>query len=309
MQQNHISSFFKQYTDDINYMSKHPNELIGLSTGIDELDKCFSGFRKGDLIVLASHPSMGRTEFALSVSRTISRHFQRKKSGEVVLYFNLAESGLSLAQRLISILTTFPIWTVRKPSDDIIIQDEINAAITLLSELPLYFNNSVSNIDDVQSAIEDVRQDKKIRFIVIDYLQCFGWGQINDYSDILNQLKDIAKKLDIPILVLSPVNGLSAIRECKRPLLCDLYRFESKLPSIDIVLFLYREHYYLQFDEPKRKRNESSSKFKHRLKEWQEKCEEMKSVCEVLVRKNKHGRIAEIKTHFTPGTWGISNYD
>ena len=306
MQKNHISTYLNQYSNDIKQMLKHPNRPIGLSTGISHLDVSLSGLREGNLILVAARPAMGKTGFAVSISYNIACNFQ--KSDKAILYFTLGSSGVMLVQKFISITSNIPAWNLRRPTNILEKEEDINENISSLSKLPIYLNYDAANIHDVKSAIEDVQKEKKVGFIVIDYLQSFGSGQFKTYTEILSQLKSIAQKLNIPILILSNIKRELEFRDCKRPLLSDLWGLDKKEASVDVVLFLYREFYYLQNEEPKRRHNESLAKFNSRLKEWQDRCEDMKNVCEVIIAKNNNGPVSSFKTYYNNETSHFANY-
>lgn len=309
MKKNHISNFLKQYSDDISYMDKHPNEFIGLPTGLTRLDQCLTGLRGGNIILVCGRPAMGKTAFALTVAKNIAQHFKYIKSNEAVLYFNLELSGLVMARRLISMSTNIPTHTLLKPSHDSDICDEVDAAISVLSKLPIYFEPDAYDINDIKKSVTEINKNQKIGFIVVDDLQGIENKRVEDYTDFLKELKSVARKLNVPILVCGQLKRELEERDCKFPMLSDIRGLDKNQGVVDEILFLYRESYYLCNEKPQRKYNELLKNYNRRVSEWQNKCNEVEKICNVIVAKNKNGSARIIKVYFNTNTALFSNLE
>lgn len=309
MNDNHISTYLKQYSNDIDSMAKHPNELLGLPTGLQCLDKCLTGLRNGNLILLAARPGMGKTSLATNISLSVAQYFQQNKkdSDKAVLYFSLFSSGVVLVQEFISCFSGVPIYELRKPPKDSDTQSKIDEAISTLSALPLYFDFDSYGMQDVQSCIEKFNEVKKIGFIVVDFLQCLGSGEVKNYNHILKQLADIAHKLNIPVFVLSTLKRDVECRDDKRPRLADLCSIIKSPAIADVIMFLYNEFFYLTRSEPIQRDNESKSSFIERLKEWEDECKINKNKCTIDVARNINGSRALLWVNYNEETARFSD--
>lgn len=309
MQENHISTFLKRYSNDIDCMAKHPNELLGLPTGMQCLDRCLTGLRKGNLILVAGRPCMGKESLATNISLSIARYFQQNNnaSDEFVLYFSMFASGVTLVQKFISCISGIPILELCKPPKNSDTQTKINEAISTLSTLPLYFNFDTYSVKDVRLSIEKFNKSKKVGFIVIDFLQCLGLGKVKNYDHILKQLRNIAQEFNIPVLVLSLLKRDVECRDDKRPRFADLCSM-IKTPAIaDVIMFLYNEFFYLHVSKPIRLDGESKNAFLKRLKEWEDECKIYKNKCTIDVSRNINGSRAALLVNYNEETARFSD--
>ena len=169
MQENHISTFLKQYSKDIDYMVGHPNELLGLPTGLQSLNEYLTGLRRGNLILVAGRPCMGKTSLATNIALSVAKHFQKneKVSNEAVLYFSLYASGITLVQKFISCISGISLYELTKPPKDSDTQSKIDEAISTLSTLPLYFDFDAYGMTDVQSSIKKFSKSKKLVLLLL----------------------------------------------------------------------------------------------------------------------------------------------
>lgn len=219
----------------------------GLSSGIEELDKTISGFKKGNLIILAGRPGMGKTSFAITVLRNLV--FQQEKS---CLLFSLEMSQEEMAQSLLAASTYVSNRALGNGEE--IPADAYNRLAYFANQYmdkKLHICNTAQlTVANIKSICRNIKAKHGLDFIIIDYLQLLSGpaqsrrNRYEEVSSISRDLKNLAGELDVPILVLSQLNRRVEDRENKRPLLYDLRESGSIEQDADIVMFLYREKYY-----------------------------------------------------------------
>ena len=228
-------------------------------------------------------------------------------SDKVVLYFSLFASGITLVQKFISCISGIPILELREPPKDSDTQSKINEAISALSTLPLYFDFNTYSVKDVRLSIEKFNKRKKVGFIVIDLLQCLSTGKVKNYDHILKQLRNIAQKFNIPVLVFSSLNRDIECRDDKRPRFADLCSIIKSPAIADVIMFLCSEFYYLSHSKPIRLDGESKNAFLKRLKEWKDECKFYKNKCTIDVSRNINGSRAALWVNYNEETARFSD--
>ena len=290
----------------------NPTGLSGTTTGLKDLDRLLGGLHDSDLLVLAGRPGMGKSALATTIAFNAAKFFEEenKKPNAVkksVALFSLEMSAEQLATRILSAKAKISGEDIRtgKISNDQF--DELAAGVSLLSKMPLYIDETPGiTVPAIWNRARRLKRDKNsgLGLIVIDYLQLITpssktEGRVQELSQMTRNLKIMAKDLNVPVLVLSQLSRSVEQRDNKKPLLSDLRESGSIEQDADIVMFVYREIYYMrQAGEPVRHQNETPEKYALRIAEWKQKLLEMENQAKVLVAKNRHGRTTDVDLFF-----------
>lgn len=257
---------------DIENIINHKDELLGLETGLYDLDNFLQGLKNSDFMILAARPSMGKTAFALN----IASHLSIKKDTPVV-FFSLEMSSNQLIHRIFSSRGLIPLFNLKSGNLDDAHTQKLIKVSNKLSQSKLIINDEISNLMSLRSISRKLKRENDIKLIIIDYLQLLeGTRRENrnlEISEISRSLKILAKELDIPIIVLSQLSRSVESRQIKKPMLSDLRESSSLEQDADIVMFLYREDYY----------NPET---------------ENKNITDVIVAKNRNGPTGTIPVYF-----------
>ncbi len=272
----HIKEILIKAYDTIEALSQPGAEQLRVPTGIADLDEMISGLNKSDLIILAARPGMGKTSFALNITRHAALHASKR-----VAFFSLEMSKEQLVMRLLSSEALVASEKLRngKLSDGD--WRKIASASDVLSKADLFFDDSSGiTVPEMKARL---RRLGHVDLVVIDYLQLMsGTGRtenrVQEISQITRNMKIMAKEFNIPVLLLSQLARATEARQGHRPMLSDLRDSGSIEQDADIVMFLYRDDYYADQnpDDAGADRNES----------------------EVIVMKNRHGRTDTVKLHW-----------
>jgi len=220
----------------------HENKLVhGVPTNFSKLDMLTQGLQPGELIILAARPSVGKTSFALNISRNAA-----VLASKPVVVFSLEMSKQALVQRLICSEAKVDSYLLRTGQADPIAFQHIAKAMDTLTQADLWIDDTPAlTISSLRSRARRMKAQHGIALIVVDYLQLMQGGRqdsrVQEVSDISSGLKTIAKELQVPVLALSQLSRESERRENKRPQLSDLRDSGSIEQDADVVLFLYRE--------------------------------------------------------------------
>ena len=281
--------------------------LSGLSTGLRDLDEKLGGLQSSDLIILAGRPAMGKTALATNIAYNVARRFQaeflpdgstRVKDGAVVAFFSLEMSNEQLATRIISGQAEISSELIRRGK---ITEDEFNRLVRVsqdLQSLPLYIDDTGGLcIAQVAARARRLKRQRGLGLIVVDYLQLLAGssrraaeGRVQEVSEITVGLKALAKELNVPVVALSQLSRQVESRDDKRPQLADLRESGSIEQDADVVMFVYREEYYLGRTEPRAGTPEYVT--------WQDKMNEIHGVAEVIIGKQRHGPTGIVKLQF-----------
>ena len=257
---------------DIENIINHKDELLGLETGLYDLDNFLQGLKNSDFMILAARPSMGKTAFALN----IASHLSIKKDTPVV-FFSLEMSSNQLIHRIFSSRGLIPLFNLKSGNLDDAHTQKLIKVSNKLSQSKLIINDEISNLMSLRSIARKLKRENDIKLIIIDYLQLLeGTRRENrnlEISEISRSLKILAKELDIPIIALSQLSRSVESRQVKKPMLSDLRESGSLEQDADIVMFLYREDYY----------NPET---------------ENKNITDVIVAKNRNGPTGTIPVYF-----------
>lgn len=272
---------------------------ITVDTGLTDLDKIISGMGAGDLVVMAGRPSMGKS----AAAGTFALNAARKK--KMVLIFSLEMTQAEIAGRWIAGLTG--ISTDNQRHGKLLREDweKLAEARRLLSLLPIIVDDgsrlSVGTMRHRSRRIK--RRMKNLGLIIIDHLQLVRQGGKQEsrrleIGDATSALKAMAKELGVPVLVLSQLSRAPEQRPDKRPILADLRESGDIEQDADVVLFLYRDEYYLERAEPKRKPGQTQAAYADELAQWNDHMRDARGIAEISVAKNRHGRTGTVKVHF-----------
>jgi replicative DNA helicase len=283
-------------------------KLSGISTGITSLDEKLGGLQRSDLIVLAGRPAMGKTSLATNIAFNIASAFRAEEQpdgsmktveGGIVGFFSLEMSSEQLATRIISEQTEISSSKIRR--GDITDQDyeKLVAFSQELQATPLYVDQTGGiNIAQLSARARRLKRQKGLDVLVIDYLQLLAGsskaGQSNrvqEITEITTGLKALAKELNVPIIALSQLSRQVEARDDKHPQLADLRESGSIEQDADVVMFVYREEYYLKNKEPSEKGGEAWFK-------WEADMNRMKGIAEVIIGKQRHGATGSVNLHF-----------
>lgn len=272
--------------------------LAGLSTGIHTLDSQTGGLCNSDLIILAGRPSMGKTALATNIAFNVAQSFRRERKNGVVAFFSLEMSDEQLASRIISSSAKVSSERIRRGK---ITNDEFKRLTDKTRELealPLHIDQSGGlSIGQLQARARKLNRQQGVELIIVDYLQLLsgssrtGQGRVNEVTEITVGLKALAKELNVPIIALSQLSRQVENREDKRPMLSDLRESGSIEQDADVVMFVYREEYYISKQQP-----EDSDTMG--LIEWRKKMAPVAGLADVITAKQRHGPTGIVRLGF-----------
>ncbi len=296
----HISEAVKLATDTALAASESSDGLAGLSSGFSLLDAKLGGLHPSDLLIVAARPSMGKTVFACNIAMNAARDH-----GAHVAFFSLEMSAEQLAMRLLSDQANLNAEDIRKGNLGQPEFDRLFEAQSILEKSQLHFDDTPAiTVGALRTrARRLMRQTGKLDLIVVDYLQLMSGGgrsdnRVQEISEISRGLKAVAKELQVPVIALSQLSRAVEQREDKKPQLSDLRESGSIEQDADVVMFLYREQYYLERSEPIRKPEESPEKFAERRAAWEQRCEEVWGKGTVIIGKQRHGPTGSLDLAF-----------
>lgn len=272
---------------------------ITVDTGLVDLDRIISGMGAGDLSVIAGRPSMGKSALAGSIAVNAA------KAGKKVAMFSLEMSREELSQRWIAGLTGISTDRQRHGQiDDKTEWDKLVEASNYLNTLPILVDDQARlSVAQMRQRARRIRRRGGLDLIIIDHLQLIRQGGKQEsrrleIGDATSMLKAIAKEMRLPILLLSQLNRGVESRENKRPGLADLKESGDIEQDADLVMFLYRDEYYLLRNEPRHKQGQSREAFTSEVADWQEKCSAAHGIAEIEVAKNRHGKTGMVRVRF-----------
>ncbi|MFL6729340.1 MAG: replicative DNA helicase [Sphingomicrobium sp.] len=300
--------------------------LSGLTTGLDSLNTKMGGLHKSDLTIVAGRPGMGKSALGTNMAVAAAQRFLRdaedgiepeKSAGAPVVLFSLEMSADQLATRILaeqSGITSENLRTGRITQHEF--RDLARAAAELQS-LPLYIDDTPGlTIAALRTRARRLKRQKGIGMIVVDYLQLLqGTGRGNDnrvqeISEISRGLKQLAKELDVPVIGLSQLSRQVEQREDKRPQLSDLRESGSIEQDADIVLFIYREDYYVkgvEVEMPTPEEAASNPERRQKYEDWDSKYQAVKGKAEIIVAKQRHGSTGIVRVRFDGRTTKFSD--
>ncbi len=299
--------------------------LSGVTTGLEGVNAKTGGLHHSDLLILAGRPGMGKTSLATNIAFNAAQRLVRdledgipaeKSAGAAVAFFSLEMSSDQLATRILSEQSGISSENLRMGK--ISQQDFRNLARAAaeLENLPLYIDDTPGlTIAALRTRARRLKRQRQIGFIVVDYLQLLqGTGKggdgnrVQEISEISRGLKTLAKELNVPVLALSQLSRAVEQREDKRPQLSDLRESGSIEQDADIVLFVYREEYYVAAREPKRPMEGDDAKVWDDHAKWMLDMERASGLSELIVAKQRHGATGKVKLRFEAKITRFSDY-
>ena len=285
--------------------------VTGVATGLSDIDRLLSGLHQTDLIILAGRPSMGKTALAGEIAFNVaSRYLQTNgEQGAKIGFFSLEMGNTQIATRILGNLSNVSSDAIRKGQ---IQKEDFRRFVDISkqhSKLPLFIDDTTYlTISALGSRAKRMKRKFDIGLLIVDYLQLLNGprhrqgssGRVQEVSEISRGLKGIAKDLNIPVLALSQLSREPEKREDKRPQLSDLRDSGSIEQDADVVMFVYREEYYLSREEPSQGATDSIEQFEQERMKWQQKIENVKNITEVIVAKHRNGPIGAAKLYFDP---------
>jgi len=279
--------------------SAYQNEegLVGVPTGLTDLDSKLGGLHKQDLIIIAGRPSMGKTALATNIAFYAAKNIQKKKAKSTVAFFSLEMSSEQLSTRILSEQSKIRSNDIRRGK---VSEKEFEQFIETsknIFELPLYIDETPAiTIAAISNRSRRIKRLFGLELIVVDYIQLMrsagtkDYNRVQEISEITQGLKALAKELDVPVLALSQLSRAVEQRDDKKPQLSDLRESGSIEQDADVVMFVYRESYYLERKEPTIGSIEYA--------EWQQKMNEISSLAEIMIGKQRHGPTGNVKVEF-----------
>jgi replicative DNA helicase len=280
--------------------------LAGLSTGLIDLDQKIGGLHPSDLVILAARPSMGKSSLACNIGFDVARNYawepqpdgsKKTVRGGVVAFFSLEMSAEQLALRLLAEVSGVSGDRLRKGEIDAMEFGRVRDAALEIQEAPFYIDATGGiTLAKLAARARRLKRMVGLDLLIVDYLQLITTGaggpdnRVQEISMITQGLKALAKELQIPVIALSQLSRQVENREDKKPQLSDLRESGSIEQDADMVMFIYRESYYLSRLEP---REGTEEHFK-----WQEQMDQVRGLAEVIIGKQRHGPIGTVRLSF-----------
>lgn len=278
-------------------------KLTGTPTGFKRMDELMGGLQKSDLVILAGRPGMGKSALATNIafnaaqSRVLDGDVEQ---GHAIAFFSLEMSAEQLALRILAEVSGVPSDKVRRGQIDQRDFDKVFEASEEIARLKLFFDDTPAiSVSALRTrARRLLRTERRLDLIVVDYLQLMQPprtartdNRVQEISEITRGLKAIAKELNVPILALSQLSRAVEQREDKRPQLADLRESGSIEQDADVVMFVYRDDYYLERKEPPESLAEEHA-------QWQAEMERVHGTAEVIIAKQRHGPTDKVMLAF-----------
>jgi replicative DNA helicase len=271
--------------------------IVGVPTGLTDLDEKLGGLHKSDLVIIAGRPSMGKTALATNIAYNAAKTLQERGEKASVAFFSLEMSSEQLSTRILSEQARIQSNNIRRGKAT---EEEINRYIEVsrnIYELPLYIDETPAiTISTLSNRARRIKRLFGLNLIVVDYIQLMRTSikrfdnRVQEISEITQGLKALAKELGVPVLALSQLSRAVEQRDDKIPQLSDLRESGSIEQDADVVMFVYREEYYLEKRQPKLGSIEHA--------EWQSKMSDISGLAEIIIGKQRHGPTGNIQVEF-----------
>jgi replicative DNA helicase len=290
--------------------------MAGTSTGISDLDQMLGGLHPSDLVILAARPSMGKSSLAANIAFNVARDYawepqpdgtRKTVRGGVVAFFALEMSAAQVATRIVAEVSGVPSDMIRKGEISAVEFGRIRDAANEIQDSQLFIDDTGGiSISKLAARARRLKRSSGLDLIVIDYLQLMTAGttsrqenRVQEVSQITQGLKALAKELNVPIIAAAQLSRQVENREDKRPQLADLRESGSIEQDADVVMFIYRESYYLRRTEP------ADNTAEHL--EWEQKLDAIRNHAEIIIGKQRHGPIGTVKLHYDENITKFSN--
>ncbi len=294
---------------------KREGGLSGLATGLVDLDQQLGGLHPSDLLILAGRPSMGKTALATNIAFHIAQHFQPRvdettaPEGGVVGFFSLEMSSEQLATRILAERSGVASHFIRRGDFDERDWESMVQAAAEIEHAPLHIDDTGGiSIGQLAARARRLKRTKGLDLVVVDYLQLVtpssgkqSDNRVQEVTEVTKGLKALAKELNVPVLALAQLSRAVEQRDDKRPQLSDLRESGSIEQDADVVMFVFREEYYVKRREPKSK--EGTDEYA----QWLDELEGVRGKAEIIISKQRHGPIGTVEVAFEERLTKFSN--
>ena len=298
-----LNTSFIKFDQALNYTiemasNAYKNEegIVGVPTGLTALDDRLGGMHNSDLLIIAGRPSMGKTALATNIAFHAAKKLQEKGTKSSIAFFSLEMSSEQLSTRILAEQSRIKSNDIRRGRISEEQFDKFIETSKNISELPLYIDETPAiSIAAMSNRARRIKRLYGLDLVVVDYIQLMSAsntrdGRVQEISEITKGLKSLAKELSVPVLALSQLSRAVEQRDDKKPQLSDLRESGSIEQDADVVMFVYREAYYLERKEPR------PATIDHA--EWQAKMNEVSNLAEIIIGKQRHGPTGNINVEF-----------
>tara|TARA_Y100000590_G_scaffold451631_1_gene593350 strand:- start:934 stop:2364 length:1431 start_codon:yes stop_codon:yes gene_type:complete len=282
--------------------------IVGVPTGLTDLDSRLGGLHKQDLVIIAGRPAMGKTALATNIAFNAAQNIEKKGIKSTVAFFSLEMSSEQLSTRIISEQSRIRSHDIRTGKVSEKEFDQFIEATRNIQNLPLYIDETPAiTISAVRNRARRIKRLFGLDLVVVDYIQLMRTGnpkvegRVQEISEITQGLKALAKELNVPVLALSQLSRAVEQRDDKKPQLSDLRESGSIEQDADVVMFVFRQAYYEEKKEPKLGSIEHA--------EWQQKMDEISRIAEIIIDKQRHGPTGKVKVEFEAMYTKFKNLD
>ena len=283
---------------------KKKGKYSGVVSGFNDLDNMLGGLQNSDLVILAGRPSMGKTALATNIAFNAAKFYSSEEEKGSVVMFSLEMSAEQIGLRILAEQSKIPSDKLRK--GELTENDSIALSETYkeIHNLKFFFDDSPNlTVSELRSKLRRYKNNYNIKLVLIDYLQLIKPegnkdNRVNELSEITRNLKQLAKEFDLPVVSLSQLSRQVESRDDKRPLLSDLRESGSIEQDADVVMFIYRESYYLQRNEPTRGPDESQESYQKKHDAWKDRNEEVFNKAELIIAKQRNGPTGKVDLYF-----------
>ena len=287
----------KQTIDMASAAFKNEEGIVGVPTGLRDLDDKLGGLHQSDLIIIAGRPSMGKTSLATNIAFNAAKKLQESGKKSSIAFFSLEMSSEQLSTRIISEQARISSDFIRRGR---ITDDQFDKFLETskdIADLPLYIDETPAiSVAALSNRARRIKRLYGLDMILVDYIQLMRGslnnkdGRVQEISQITQGLKAIAKELSVPVVALSQLSRQVEQRDDNKPQLADLRESGSIEQDADVVMFVYREAYYLSRKQPREATVEHA--------EWQAKMNEVAHLAQIIIGKQRHGPIGNITLEF-----------
>ena len=298
-----LNTSFIKFDQALNYTiemasNAYKNEegIVGVPTGLTDLDDRLGGMHNSDLLIIAGRPSMGKTALATNIAFHAAKKLQEKGTKSSIAFFSLEMSSEQLSTRILAEQSRIKSNDIRRGRISEEQFDKFIETSKNISELPLYIDETPAiSIAAMSNRARRIKRLHGLDLVVVDYIQLMSAantrdGRVQEISEITKGLKALAKELSVPVLALSQLSRAVEHRDIKKPQLSDLRESGSIEQDADVVMFVYRESYYLERKEPRPATVDHA--------DWQAKMNEVSNLAEIIIGKQRHGPTGNINVEF-----------
>ena len=277
---------------------KNDEGIVGVPTGLTDLDDRLGGLHKSDLLIIAGRPSMGKTALATNIAFNAAKKIQEDGRKSTIAFFSLEMSSEQLSTRILAEQSRIRSNDIRRGR---ISEDQFDKFIETskdIADLPLYIDETPAiSIAALSNRARRIKRLYGLDMVVVDYIQLMRAsnikdGRVQEISEITQGLKALAKELSVPVLALSQLSRAVEQRDDKKPQLSDLRESGSIEQDADVVMFVFREAYYIGRKEPQPNTVDHA--------EWLNKMNEVANRAEIIIGKQRHGPTGNVFLEFEP---------